>query len=245
MIREIGVMTGRNLRISLTVRSLVQLVITPLVFFAGFGIVLAQLLTSRGVPFAQFLPPAIIMMAMGFTTISTAFFIAADRRDGMIDRFRTLPISGLSVLVARLGADAVRCLVPIAVIVAAGYVVGFRFADPLGAAAFVVVAVAFALSFALGAAVIGLRSSEPEAIGSMVFLVTLPVLNLSTVFAPAGVFPGWLQPVVHANPYTAVVDALRGLAAGQAVAWGPPLAWIAGLCAVFGWIAVRAFRRSG
>jgi ABC-2 type transport system permease protein len=244
VIHEIGVMTGRNLRISLNLRSLVQLVISPLVFFAGFGIVLGRLLDSRGVDFAQFLPPAIIMMAMGFTTITTAFYIARDKRDGMVDRYRTLPISSLSVLVARIGADAVRCLVSIAVVLAVGYAVGFRFAAPLDALAFVALAVAFALSFAVGAAVLGLRSTEPEAIGSMVFLVTLPALNLSTVFAPVAVFPGWLQPVVRANPYTAVVDALRALAAGQPVSWGPPLAWIGGLCLVFGLFAVRAFRRA-
>ncbi len=112
MIHDTGVLIGRNLRLSLTTRSFFQLVVSPLVFFAGFAIVLDRLLTLRGVDFGQFLPPAIVMMAMGLAPVSTAFFIGRERQSGMLDRCRTMPINSLSVLIARLGTDAVRSLIP-------------------------------------------------------------------------------------------------------------------------------------
>ncbi len=244
MIHDTGVLIGRNLRLSLTTRSFFQLVVSPLVFFAGFAIVLDRLLTLRGVDFGQFLPPAIVMMAMGLAPVSTAFFIGRERQSGMLDRCRTMPINSLSVLIARLGTDAVRSLIPIVVLVAAGHVIGFRFAGVPSAVGFALLAVAFALSFCLGAAVVAIRSPDPESSASALFLPMLPLINLSTVFAPMSVFPDWLEPVIRINPYSVVVDALRALAAGQPVSWWPPLAWIVGLSLFFGLAAVRAFRRA-
>ncbi|MFC4014134.1 ABC transporter permease [Nonomuraea purpurea] len=244
MIRETGVLVGRNVRISLSRRSFFQLIVSPLVFFGGFHLVLNHLLSSRGVDFAQFLTPAIVMMAMGLAAVSTGFFIARDRSEGMLNRCRTLPINGLSILLARIATDALRCLVPIAAIVAVGYAIGFRFSGLPAAVGFVALAVAFALSFCLGAAALALRSDDPESIASALFLPMLPLLNLSTVFAPLSVFPDWLEPVIRINPYSATVDALRALADGQPVSLAPPLIWIAALWLVFGLAVSRAFRRA-
>lgn len=240
----VGVLMERNLRIAFTRSALQELIVNPLIFFVGFYAVLHKLISARGIDFPQYLPPAIIVQFMAFGAISTAFFVAADRRSGMVNRCRTLAVHAAAIVVARLAADVIRVLVILCVLVAAGYTIGFRFQGGVVATAgFVLVAAGFSLAIAAGAAAIGFGSDNPEAIASMVFLPLLPLLNISTVFVPAHLFPDWLEPVVRVNPFSAVADALRSLSGGiQAPVW-PAAVWIAGLTALFCLAAAGAFRR--
>ncbi|MFI6482111.1 ABC transporter permease [Nonomuraea sp. NPDC050663] len=241
--RTVGVLLGRDLRTSMSRRAIERLVVSPMIFFVGFHVIMDKLMAQRGVDFAQYLPPGIVVQSMAFGGISTAFLVAADRRSGMLDRCRTLAVHASSLVVSRLAADAVRGLIPVAVIIVAGYVTGFRFPGFPHALAFVVLAIAFGLVVCAGAAAIGYGSTQPEAIGGMVFLPMLPLINISTVFVPAPVFPDWLEPWVLANPLSAVADALRALSGGAPAPLWPALAWIAGLGTVFGYGAARAFRK--
>jgi ABC-2 type transport system permease protein len=244
---DVWVLAGRNLRLSLAIRDFVALVASPLMFFTGFYVVLHKLLAARGLDFGQFLPSAIIVQSTGFAAFSTAFFLVADRRRGMLARCRSMPISPASVLIARLAADAARVMVVVLVIVGAGFLTGFRFtAGPLAAAGFFLLSLAFPLTLAAGAAAVGLGSPRPDAVAAGLFLAYQPPLHLSTTFVPAGVFPAWLQPIVTGSPVSAVVTALRALSGGGQTA--APLwhaaAWLTGMAIVFGWAASRSYRRA-
>jgi ABC-2 type transport system permease protein len=246
LVREVAVLAGRNLRRARTARSIRATVVSPLVFFVAFWAVLHKLLAGRGVDVDQFLPPAIVAQSATLIATTTAFFLAVDRRSGMVARCRSLPISGAAMPLARLLVDGLRATVSVTVIVAAGYVAGFRFqAGPVAAAGFVAVGVALALALAAGTAALGLSARDPEAVGPMLSLPSLPLVSLSSAFVPVGTFPGWLQPVVKASPVTAAVDAMRALATGGPilVSLGQAVAWITGLSIVFCLVAVRAFRR--
>lgn len=247
LVRHTRFLAVRNLRLFGNVRSLFSVVVFPLVFLFGFLAVLNRLLDARGIDAVTHLVPAIVVQAMFFSAIASAFFLSADRGSGMLARCRSLPIHRGSIIGARLVADAARATVATLVVVGAGYALGFRFeAGPFAALAFLVVAVAFALVLAAGAGTIGLASTDSEAVAATLTLPYLPLMILSSAFAPVEAFPDWLEPIVAASPVTATIEALRALASG-----GPtvgPLwqagAWLVGLLAVFSYTATRAFRRA-
>jgi len=238
-------LAGRNVRHLRTPGSVIGAVVIPLVFFVGFSAVLGVLLAARGIDYAQYLTPAIVVQAGMFTAMSAGFAVSGDRHGGILTRYRSMSIGRPTVLAGRLGADAVRSLCSLLVVVLAGTVVGFRFgAGTYAALAFVGLALAFTLSLAIGAAALGVTSDSPEAVNATLQLPYLPLITLSSAFVPTDAFPDWLEPVIRYSPVTMVVDALRALAGqgspGPAVAGA--LAWIAGLGLVFGWAWARATR---
>jgi oleandomycin transport system permease protein len=86
---------------------------------------------------------------------------------------------------------------------------------------------------------------DPETARGVWFITLMPLLFASSIFASPSNMPGWLQPVVKANPLTVVSDATRGLLVGGPVAtpvW-QSAAWIAGITVVFVALAVRGYRR--
>ncbi|MFD9942809.1 ABC transporter permease [Nonomuraea sp. NPDC059023] len=240
-------LAGRNIRLNSIADTVSTMVIFPIIFVFGFLALFGNLLRVRGIDYAQFLPPAIVVQWMFSVAITAAFFAASDRRSGMLARYRALAINRGAVVVGRMAADSVRALLAIAVIVATGYVAGFRFqAGPLAALGFAALSVAFALTISAGTSALGLVSRDPESVSSTLHVIYLPLLMISSAFVPADAFPAWIEPVVRHQPVTAVLDALRALAEGGPTA-GPvvkALAWLAGLLAVFSAAAVQAFRRA-
>ncbi|SDL61017.1 ABC transporter permease [Nonomuraea jiangxiensis] len=240
-------LAGRNIRLTSAADTVSTMVVFPVIFVFGFLALFGNLLRTHGVDYAQFLPPAIVVQWMFSVAIGAAFAFAADRRSGMLARYRSLAISRGAVVVGRMAADSLRALLAIAVIVATGYVAGFRFqAGPLAALGFVALAVAFALAVSAGTSALGLVSRDPETVSATLHVLYLPPLMVSSAFVPADAFPAWIEPFVRHQPVTAVLDALRALAEGGPTA-GPVLkavVWLAGLLAVFSIAAVQAFRRA-
>jgi ABC-2 type transport system permease protein len=245
LVRDTRVLAGRSVRRALLRPNLVGMVSGPLMFLFVFYIAFRSLVGDLGIDYEQFLPPAIVVQAMLLVAMSTAFFVTAERRSGLLERWRTLPIHRGAVPAARLVADTIRATICVVVIATAAHLIGFRFDGVLAAIAFVLLAVAFALCIAAGTAAIGLTASSPEVVISLLFLPYLPLIVLSTAYVPASSFPDWLQPVVRASPVTAVADSLRAIASGGSVfpALAYALAWIVGLGVVCGAAAARGFRR--
>lgn len=241
-------LTARNvLLLGRNPNSVVSAVVAPVVFLLGFSAVMSRTMEAQGIDYAQFLPPAIVAQAMFFTAISSGFFLAADVQSGVLRRLRTLPIPGVSVVLARAGADALRGALSLAVVVLTAWALGFRFeAGAASAIGFVAVAVVFALVMAAGCGAVGLAKGDPEQTSALLIMPYLPLLMLSTGFVPLASFPGWLQPFVEWSPVSAVIDSLRALSSGGALAdplWRTTV-WMVLLAGLFGLAGVRALRRS-
>lgn len=247
--QETLIMAGRALRSSLSAKAqpIPQLVIFPLFFFYTFYVVFHRLLDGRGVDYAQFLPPAIVVQSVMWIAVQAALATVSDRRSGLLARFRSMPVSPAALPLGRLIADGLRALVPTVVIVLAGLTVGFRFRGGfLAAVGFFAVAAVFSVSLIAGCLALGAGARNPGAVSTVLTAPYMALLTISSAFAPAGAFPGWLQPVVRFSPVTAAIDTMRALASGGPLAtpgWRF-VAWSAGLLIVFGWAATRAFRRS-
>ncbi|MEM7141778.1 MAG: ABC transporter permease [Actinomycetota bacterium] len=222
-------------------------IVFPLLFFTLFNIVLRRVMQARGFDYVQLLPSTVVVQAMMFAGMSAAYFMADDRGNGMFDRFRSLPIHRLAPLVARTVADLVRSVVSIVTVVVVGVAIGMRFSAGVPAAfGFVGVALLFAATCSLGMGLIGLVASSPQGASSLASIPYLPLLMLSSGFAPVEDFAGWLQPFVRWQPVTAAIDALRALAGDGdiSVTVARSVAWSIGLSVVFALISIRTIRRA-
>ena len=243
------VLTKRNLLVWARVPAYVVFtVVQPTIFTLLFRYVFGGAIPTAAFPggYVDYLLPGIIGQTAAFATFATAISLAVEAQKGVIDRLRVLPIARSAVLLGRLAADAVRMLVTLLVIVGVGYAVGFRFLDGAGSAvAMVVLAEAFGLTICVVSAFIGLAIRQEEAVQAFGLIWLFPLTFVSSAFVPVVTMPGWLQAFAVNQPVTHVVNALRSLALGTPMGdnlW-LSLVWMAGTVALFGPLAVRAYKR--
>lgn len=222
--------------------------VQPVMFVVLFNYVFGGAIEGSlppGVSYAQFLIPGILVQTIVFGAASTSVGLAEDLSKGIVDRFRSLPISRSAVLVGRIVADTVRLTLVAVVMLFVGVLVGFRFEGGLLAGVMmVVVAVLFGWAMSWILANIGMSVKDPETAQTAGFVWLFPLSFISSVFTPVATMPGWLQPVARNNPVTLVANLLRGLAVGE-VTWSmvlPVALWIIGITAVFAPLAVRRYR---
>jgi ABC-2 type transport system permease protein/oleandomycin transport system permease protein len=190
--------------------------------------------------------PGIIVQSIAFGGFTTALGLSEDVKKGIIDRFRSLPMSRAAVLVGRTFSDvALNCL-SLAVLLTVGFLCGFGFIDAtagdivLGILLCLLFGYAFSWIFAL----IGLFASTPETANAIGFTAIFPLTFASSVFVPVATMPDGLRQVAEVNPFTTVSDAIRSLWIGT-----PPhsdvwmsFVWCVVLIAVFAPLAVARYR---
>ncbi len=218
----------------------IQPVMFVLLFVYVFGGAIGGL--PSGLEYEDFLIPGIIVQSMVFGGFVTALGLSEDLKKGLMDRFRSLPMSRSAVLTGRTLADISTNVVQLVVMLAVGLAVGFRFAASwweivAGIALLLLIGYAFSWVFAF----IGLTASSPEASNAYGFTILFPLTFLSSAFVPVESMPSWLEPVAENNPFTTMVDAARALFLGTpggndvwlAVAWSLAIALVFGLLAVW------------
>src|SRR5205823_14436063 len=147
-----------------------------------------------------------------FGGVITGIGLAEDMHRGLIDRFRSLPMSSSAVVTGRTVADLARNLFTVVIMLLVGFLVGFR---PGGTAfefllgILLIMGVSFAFSWI--SAFIGLLVRSVEAAQSGGFIWLFPLTFASSAFVPVATMPGWLQTFARHNPISVLADALRGL----------------------------------
>jgi ABC-2 type transport system permease protein len=165
--------------------------------------------------YVQYVVPGLIVQCAGYGAGTTAVAVATDMSSGIVDRFRSMPITSASVLAGHIAASLARNLLATALVIGIGLAVGWR---PAGGPAHWLAAVAMIVVFILAmswfAAAIGLLVGGPEAANSATFTIMfLPYL--STAFVPAGTMTRVLRPIAANQPLTPVIEAMRGLWMGH------------------------------
>ena len=226
---------------------LVGYTVQPVIFVLLFVYVFGGAISTPGFDYVDFLMPGIIVQSIVFGGFVTALGLADDLKKGLIDRFRSLPMSRSAVVTGRTLADVFTNVVQLAVIVGVGLAVGFRFTTSVpevlaGIALLLFIGYAFSWVFAF----LGLVASSPEAANAYGFTILFPLTFVSSAFVPVDSMPGWLQGFAANNPFTTMVDAARALFIGTPAGndvWGA-VAWAAGIIAVFGPLAAWRYRRA-
>lgn len=238
---------GRNLRAMVRNPGIVVFAtIQPIIFVLMFRYVFGGSIEVPGVDYVNFLIPGIFAQSITFGAVNTAVGLADDLQKGIIERFRSLPMSRSAVLAGRTIADLTRDLFVITIMVLVGFAVGFRVQTSAAAfAASIVVILLFAFALSWLFVVVGLLAGNAETAQAAAFPVLAPLTFASSAFVPVADMPGWLQAFAANQPVTKAVDAVRALCLGgpTASAVVESLAWSLGIIAVFAPLAVRRYRR--
>lgn len=215
-VRDTLVVARRNLiRYTRVPQLLVFTFIQPVMFVLLFRYVFGGSIKTPGVAYVDYLMPGIFVQTVVFGSVSTGIGLAEDMQTGLVDRFRSLPMSRMAVLGGRTLADLVRNTFVVLLMLVIGVAVGFR---PHGGvpgivlACGLVLAASFALSWVF--ALVGMRSGNAEAAQAISFPVLFPLTFASSAFAPVSNMPGWLQVFAAHQPITLIIDAARGLMLG-------------------------------
>jgi ABC-2 type transport system permease protein len=226
---------------------LIAYTVQPVMFVLLFVYVFGGAIQTPGFDYVDFLMPGIIVQSIAFGGFATALGLSDDVRKGLIDRFRSLPMSRAAVLTGRTTSDiALNCL-SLVVLLTVGFIAGFNFIDSdaaqivLGIVLLLLLGYAFSWVFAL----VGLFSSSPETANAIGFTLLFPLTFASSVFVPAASMPDGLRQFAEANPFTTWSDAIRSLWIGT-----PPnsdvwmsFVWCVVLIAVFAPLAVGRYRK--
>ena len=221
--------------------------VQPVMFVLLFVYVFGGAIQTPGFDYEDFLIPGILVQSMAFGGFVTALGLAEDLKKGLIDRFRSLPMARSAVLTGRTTADIATNVIQVAIMLAVGLAVGFRFQTSApdviaGIALLLLLGYAFSWVFAF----LGLTASSPEASNAYGFIVILPLTFASSAFVPVETMPSWLQAFAEVQPVTTMVDATRALFIGTPAGsdiWGAVL-WALGIIVVFGWLSVWRYRRA-
>ena len=244
------VVTVRNLRHfvrqpDLLVFSTIQPIMFVLLFTYVFGGAISRSLPA-GVSYIDYLLPGILVQSVTFRASMTAVGLTDDLKLGVIDRFRSMPMARSAVLVGRTGADLVRNVLIIGLMIGVGYIIGFQFrAGFVQAIGCIALVSGFGLALSWIFAFVALTVRSAEAAQSAGFVILFPLVFASSVFVPVSTLPDWLAAVAKVSPVTLTANAARSLALvpGTPSTLGGAIAWIAGLLAVFIPLSVWRYRR--
>jgi ABC-2 type transport system permease protein/oleandomycin transport system permease protein len=234
--------------------------VQPIMFVLLFRFIYENAL--RNVPggdYVAFLMPGIFIQNAIFGSTSTAIGLAEDLKKGLIDRFRSLPMARSAVLVGRTASDLVKNFLLVLIVIAIGYLVGFRFQEGFVAALGVILLVlAVSFTFSWISASIGLALKQVEAVQAAVFTLIFPIVFVSAAFIPVAGMASFLQVVARNNPVTYWCNLARYLSIGPVAVTDPltqiqlysfqelvvkSILWIVLLLAIFIPISIRLYRK--
>lgn len=231
----------------------------PIMFVLLFAFVFgASIASPGGTNYREFLLPGIQAQTIVFSAFVVASGITADVEKGIIDRFRSLPISRSSVLIGRSIASLMHSSLGVVVMAVTGLAIGWRIRGSIAEA---VLAFALVLVFGFGmiwfGILIGSLLRSVEAVNGVMFTVLFPITFLANTFVPTEPMPHWLRVIAEWNPVSSLAQAMRELwgnggpapESAQLPLHHPVLAtivWSLVLTAVFAPFALRAYaRRTG
>ena len=246
--RDTLIIAERNLiRLPRAPELFIGYTVQPIMFVLLFRYVFGGAISTPGYSYVDFLIPGIIVQNTAFGGFATALGLNEDVRKGLIDRFRSLPMSRAAVLGGRTLADVATNSLSITILLVTGLIIGFTFqTDFLHAVAGVGLLLLFGYAFSWFLAFLGLVVASPESVNSLGFIVVFPLTFVSSAFVPVDSMPDGLRQFAEVNPFTIVVDALRHLWLGAPAhnsVWGA-VVWSLVIVAVFAPLAVARYRRA-
>jgi len=243
---DIGVMTWRNmLRYIRLPQLLVFNALLNVVLLLLFNYVFGGAIRTGGIAYIQYFLPGFMVQTVVFGSTQTSVGLAEDLSKGMIDRFRSLPMSRPAFLTGRVVADAARYAILISLMIAVGSIMGFRFENGvLPVFAGVALIIFFGIALTWVGVFIGISVRDVETAQVAGFVWVFPLVFASSLYVPIETMPTWLQVFAQINPVTPMVDTMRALALGGSISaslW-KTLAWDGAIILAFLPLALRRYR---
>jgi ABC transporter DrrB family efflux protein len=252
-----GIVAKRNLiKIKRVPDILVFTLMSPIMFVLLFAYVFGGSIDIPGVNYREFLIAGIFIQTVIFGATFSGAGMADDMQKGIIDRFRSLPMSPAAVLIGRTASDIVNNVLSLCVMSATGLAVGWRIRTsvPEAVAGFLLILLfAYAVSWVM--AYVGLVVPTPEVVNNASFMVIFPVTFLANTFVPSDNLPSVLRTFAEWNPVSSVAQAARELfgntgpeTVGGAWSLEHPvlytLIWVGIILAVFVPLCVRRYQKA-
>ncbi|MGW4631021.1 ABC transporter permease, partial [Streptomyces rubiginosohelvolus] len=232
---------------SLTLNLLLTPVMLLLLFVYIFGDVMsAGIGGGNRSDYIAYIVPGILMMTIGSTVIGAAVSVSTDMAEGIIARFRTMAIHRGSVIIGHVVGSVLQILASLVVVGAVAVAIGFRSVDATAVEWLAALGLVTLFALALTWIAVGMGMASPNAeaaANSAQPLILLPLI--SSAFIPADTMPGWFRPIAEYQPFTPVIETLRGLLLGTEIGHNGWLAvgWSLAL-AVLGYLWSKSlFRR--
>jgi len=205
--------TKRNLiKIKRSPDMLVFAVLQPIMFVLLFSQVYGGAIQVQGTDYTQFLMAGIFAQTVVFGATFSGSAMAQDLKEGLIDRFRTLPMSASAVLVGRTNSDLVLNGISMAIMMLTGLAVGWRVnSSPLEFLAGIGLLLLFSYAFSWVMALLGMSVKTPEVINNASFMILFPLTFVSNAFVPSDTLPLVLRVFAEWNPVSSLVQAARQL----------------------------------
>jgi ABC-2 type transport system permease protein len=253
-----AVVAKRNLiKIKRVPDLLVFSTMSPIMFILLFAYIFGSAIHPKGIGYREFLIPGIFVQPGVFGATITGAGLAEDMQKGIIDRFRSLPMSRSAVLVGRTTSDVINNVLVITIMSITGLLVGWRIRSSVGEAlAGFLLLLAFAYAFSWIMAVVGLLVPSPEVVNNASFMIIFPLTFIANTFVPTNNLPTVLKAIADWNPVSSVTQASRQLFGNTGTAPLPDspwslhhpviytLIWIVVLLVVFIPLSVRQYKRA-
>lgn len=189
---------------------------------------------DTGSAYVTYVVPGLLVLCAGYGSAGTAMRVTEDMRTGVVDRFRSMGVTGTPMLAGHVAASVVRNILATAMVLSVALLIGFRPAvDPLAWLAAAGLLLAYLVAVSWLAAGVGLLARTPEgASGFTFFLMFLPYP--SSAFVKIESMPSWLHGFAEHQPVTPIIESLRALLLGEPVGSAPwaALAWCGGILLV-------------
>lgn len=197
------------------IRSLDQvmgLIMFPVMFTVLNRYVFGGAIETYGIPYANFVFAGVFIQTLAFGANYTTINLAVDLKEGIVDRFRSLPMNNSALVVGHIISDLFRNLISGVIIVVVAFIIGFRpdasFIDWLS---IIAVAVLFTLAISSLSAILGLMVKSLEAAQWMGFVIIFPLTFISSAFVPTDTMPSGLRAFAENQPLTQVMNYVRAV----------------------------------
>jgi ABC-2 type transport system permease protein len=214
-IRDTALLTVRSLRaIPRVPERLLDVTIQPIVFILLFLYVFGSAIHVPG-GYKDYLFPGIIGQSLAFGIIGAGVATSHDMTEGVIDRFRSMPISRLSIITAQVMGQFCEQLLGLAIVVVFGLILGW---DPHLTAPHTIELIALMflgmLAFTWMGVLLGMLVRSPDAMQGVGFIVIFPLAFLAGTFVPIAGMDAVPRAIGQWDPISALVGSVRGLTEG-------------------------------
>lgn len=247
LVSDTWIMTKRS--VTHIIRSLDQvmsLILFPIMFMLLNRYVFGGAIDTGDVSYANYLFAGILVQTLAFGANYTTINLAVDMKEGIVDRFRSLPMASSALILGHITADMFRNVISGAIIIAVGFAVGFRPNASLVEWLCVIgLAMLFTLAISWLSAILGLLVKSLEAAQWTGFVVIFPLTFVSSAFVPLETMPSALRAFAENQPLTHVIDAMRAWLVGTPLGDSGWLAviWSVAIIVISAPITVWLFKR--
>jgi len=240
------VMAGRCIRhLTRNLDNLLIVIVLPIMMMLLFSSVFGGAIQIGGDEnYVNFIVPGILLICIGYSASTTAVSINMDMSQGIIDRFRSMPIAKSAFITGHVIASVFRNIISTTVSILAALVLGFSPKASLTEwLTTILILLLFALAMTYLSTIFGLLAKTPEGAGAFgFFMLFLPYV--SSAFVPLETLPKALRLFAEHQPITILVEALRSLFANTSSPFTfEAIIWCSGILIVSAFIAGQIFRR--